>query len=364
MSEAGWKKTSQLQPSLAAGGRPSGIFISHATADKELVDALVDLLQTGIGVPHDQIFCTSLEGHGIPEGEDFADFIRDKLQGAGHVIMVITPRYYESAFCLCELGATWIQSGSAFPLIVPPLGFSDMKAVLSGVQAGLINDASKLDNLRDRLGSSVPTAKWNAKRDVFLQTFDQRLAGSIKGPTKIPSEKFKELNEKYAALLDEVSVKENEIRTLNQQIADLKALRDRSEVAKVVAKYSDEEERFDALIKKVADAFKRVPDIVVEALYYDERGEPFVIKTGFDRDQSKIDEAKAAHEDGFIEYRDGDVSLNHDDRKVRRASDALAELREFLSGGASSDFFERFEDENEFAPDLGNHRFWNNYLGL
>lgn len=151
MSEAGRKKTSQLQPSLAAGGRPSGIFISHATADKELVDALVDLLQTGIGVPHDQIFCTSLEGHGIPEGEDFADFIRDKLQGAGHVIMVITPRYYESAFCLCELGATWIQSGSAFPLIVPPLGFSDMKAVLSGVQAGLINDASKLDNLRDRL---------------------------------------------------------------------------------------------------------------------------------------------------------------------------------------------------------------------
>lgn len=44
-------------------------------------------------------------------------------------------------------------------------------------------------------------------------------------------------------------MKENEIRTLNQQIADLKALRDRSEVAKVVAKYSDEEERFDALIK-------------------------------------------------------------------------------------------------------------------
>jgi TIR domain len=257
MSEAGRKKTSQLQPSLAAGGRPSGIFISHATADKELVDALVDLLQTGIGVPHDQIFCTSLEGHGIPEGEDFADFIRDKLQGAGHVIMVITPRYYESAFCLCELGATWIQSGSAFPLIVPPLGFSDMKAVLSGVQAGLINDASKLDNLRDRLGSSVPTAKWNAKRDVFLRTFDQRLAGSIKGPTKIPSEKFKELNEKYAALLDEVSVKENEIRTLNQQIADLKALRDRSEVAKVVAKYSDEEERFDALIKRVQTVWLR-----------------------------------------------------------------------------------------------------------
>ena len=192
-----------------------------------------------------------------------------------------------------------------------------MKAVLAGVQAGLINDASKLDNLRDRLGSGVPTAKWNAKRDVFLQTFDQRLAASIKGSTRVSSKNFEELKEKYAALLDEVSEKENENRTLNQQIADLKALKDRSGVAKVEAKYSDEDDRFEALIKNATDAFKSLPDIVVEALYYVEREEPFVIKTGFDRDQSKIDEAKAAHEDGFIEYRDGDVTLNHDDRKVR-----------------------------------------------
>ena len=93
MSEAGRKKTSQRQPTLAGTAEPSGIFISHATADRDLVNALVDLLQTGIGIPHDKIFCTSLKGHGIPEGENFADFIRAKLQGAGHVIMVITPSY-------------------------------------------------------------------------------------------------------------------------------------------------------------------------------------------------------------------------------------------------------------------------------
>ena len=57
-----------------------------------------------------------------------------------------------------------------------------------------------------------------------FETFDQRLAGSIKGPTKIPSEKFKELNEKYAALLDEVSVKENEIRTLARFTHELRTV--------------------------------------------------------------------------------------------------------------------------------------------
>src|SRR5262245_59010999 len=47
--------------------------------------------------------------------------------------MVITPAYYESAFCLCELGATWIMGSEAMPLLVPPLDYDDLKAVLIGV---------------------------------------------------------------------------------------------------------------------------------------------------------------------------------------------------------------------------------------
>lgn len=37
------------------------LFISHSSADKYLIDAFVDLLQTGIGLNHNQVFCTSLE---------------------------------------------------------------------------------------------------------------------------------------------------------------------------------------------------------------------------------------------------------------------------------------------------------------
>ncbi len=46
-----------------------GLFISHAEVDKPLVDPFVDLLQTGIDVPRTSIFCTSLEGMGIPNTE-------------------------------------------------------------------------------------------------------------------------------------------------------------------------------------------------------------------------------------------------------------------------------------------------------
>lgn len=55
------------------------LFVSHASADKELIDAFVDLLQTGIGLNHDQVFCTSLEGLDIPKGKDFINFIHERM---------------------------------------------------------------------------------------------------------------------------------------------------------------------------------------------------------------------------------------------------------------------------------------------
>jgi hypothetical protein len=70
-----------------------GIFISHAGADKELVDAFVDLLQTGLDIRQDDIFCSSLEGHSIPHGTNFIEFIKGKLNSANFVISIITPRY-------------------------------------------------------------------------------------------------------------------------------------------------------------------------------------------------------------------------------------------------------------------------------
>lgn len=44
------------------------IFISHATKDKEIIEELIDLLES-IGVNSTQFFCSSFEGYGIPLGE-------------------------------------------------------------------------------------------------------------------------------------------------------------------------------------------------------------------------------------------------------------------------------------------------------
>lgn len=54
------------------------IFISHAVADKALVDRFVELLQIGSNVNGEDIFCSSLEGMGIPTGKNFIEFIKSQ----------------------------------------------------------------------------------------------------------------------------------------------------------------------------------------------------------------------------------------------------------------------------------------------
>ncbi len=109
------------------------IFISHAAANKDIADKLVDLLGMGIGISDSEIFCSSLEGLGVPSGTNFVEFIRQQIKEPKVVILLLTVDYFSSQFCLCELGAAWVLSHNIIPLLVKPLEFRDMKAVLVGI---------------------------------------------------------------------------------------------------------------------------------------------------------------------------------------------------------------------------------------
>ena len=168
-SRSATKRTEQEGESLK-------IFISHASTDKALIDSLVDLLQTGLNIREENILCTSLEGMGIPPGKNFVTFLREQLAGQIFVIAVITENYYKSAFCLCELGAAWIKDDDLFPILVPPLDYKDLQAVLFGMQVAKINKREDLNRLKDKLTtlmlSSGSTGRWEGKRDAFLIEFE------------------------------------------------------------------------------------------------------------------------------------------------------------------------------------------------
>jgi TIR domain len=86
------------------------VFISHAVRDRALVQEIVSLIEEGMGVPEEEIFCSSLNGYGIPNGKNFVTYIKEQLLEPKVVVLVLTPSYFVSKFCLSELGAAWIKS--------------------------------------------------------------------------------------------------------------------------------------------------------------------------------------------------------------------------------------------------------------
>jgi hypothetical protein len=154
------------------------IFISHSSKDKNVVEELIDLLES-MGVKPSQIFCSSFEGYGIPLGSDFLETIREEISKNVLVLFVLSENFYSSPVCLCEMGATWVLSRENIPIIVPPFTFDEIKGVIPLIQGLEINDSLKLNLLREKITemfgiSSQPMSSWERKRDRAVARINQK----------------------------------------------------------------------------------------------------------------------------------------------------------------------------------------------
>lgn len=156
------------------------LFISHASADEEIVAGLVEMLRT-IGFNNKNLFCSSVPGYDIPEGEDIYDFLCGKLIGYDlFVIFVLSEAYYNSAACLNEMGAAWVLKANYSTIILPGFQIPDIKgAVNPRKMAVVIEDLKrvkgKLTQLKDRLIEffDLPETEddiiWENDRDKFIE---------------------------------------------------------------------------------------------------------------------------------------------------------------------------------------------------
>lgn len=141
---------------MNVGGKK--LFISHATADKSLIAVFLRFLKDGLGIYDDDVFCTSLSGT-LKTGYDFIPQIKDQLHGCKKVIFLITENYLKSAFCLAELGATWAIGQSIYPIIIPPVKYSDLyQTPLPNIQAQDMSNVHFPSVFRDELiAASIAT---------------------------------------------------------------------------------------------------------------------------------------------------------------------------------------------------------------
>src|SRR4051812_32026846 len=107
------------------GTTDARVFVSFASEDKGLADAVVSLLRLGCNLGDEQVFYTARPGTLVP-GRSFTQAIRSALESSVMSIHLLTPAYYRSKFCLAELGAVWAAGGERIPFVVPPLTVADL----------------------------------------------------------------------------------------------------------------------------------------------------------------------------------------------------------------------------------------------
>ena len=333
------------------------IFISHAQKDQLLIDEFVDLLQTGININSDSIFCTSLEGLGILPGENIIDHIKTQIEAPQVVITILTPNYYHSEFCLCELGATWAMSHNIIPFIVPPLKYEDIRGVLTGIQVISIENQDRMNefftHITTIMGIKKPNfARWASKSSKFINKLDI-IISSIDFSKQI----FPKDHEKIVSRLEQATIYidelESEIEKTKEINEKLKKCKNAEEVKKIESEYSEngENEIFTNLLEVIEDNLSEFDKEIARYIIYEKFELPY--NPDFQYYKDEYDDAVRRK---IIDLENKEV--NWSNRKVNRLEESIIQLENFVYNEASENFDEYHENKYDIPPELDNSEFW------
>lgn len=165
----------QARYSLTTERKQKRIFISHSSKDKHIVQIFVDdILQLGIGLKPEHIFCTSIEDMGIKNGEDIRRHIHDNIKNADYSILLISKNYKKSEICLNEMGAVWAYDNKVRFYLLPDADFDSIGWLCDTRIAERIDSSIALDELHEQLQKyyslqNTSITSWSRQREKFLQ---------------------------------------------------------------------------------------------------------------------------------------------------------------------------------------------------
>lgn len=130
------------------------VRISHARNDKILAEALINLLQSGLGLLASQAECINVDEHSQAVGGNLAARLRTEINGAKLLIGLITPSCLSSTNVLFELGARF---GAGLPMIPLFAGVTkdEFRGPLSILNGASCNNDAHLDQLLRDVGEQL-----------------------------------------------------------------------------------------------------------------------------------------------------------------------------------------------------------------
>lgn len=154
------------------------IFISHKTEDSNYAKAIIAML-VALGVNHKDIFCSSVDGYGIPFGRNIFDTLHNQFDDYRlFVIFIHSPRYYKSAISLNEMGAAWILRSEHRSFLTSDCEFSMLTGVIHrdeiAFKAGQKDTEHLLHDFRHDIKTffsldGINDAIWDSAKSEFIE---------------------------------------------------------------------------------------------------------------------------------------------------------------------------------------------------
>ena len=163
------------------------IFISHSSRDAKIATGLARLFERMN--PEINVFCSS-EAGAIQTGQNFVKVITDKLTGCNAFIPLLSDNYYNSRFCVIELGFAYAvltqkadkgnADGYIFPVAIPPVTQAEALngTPLSHLQVSYIHEAKGVRQLLEAVLHMLP-AGTNETVSNFVVEVKKSLVGKL-----------------------------------------------------------------------------------------------------------------------------------------------------------------------------------------
>jgi TIR domain-containing protein len=169
-------------PSSSASPRNrKWIFVSHASEDKDLAGALVELLCAALDIPADKILCTSVDGFRLRAGTNTDEALRVAVLQSTTLVGLITPASQKSSYVAFELGARWGINKNLIPLTARGVSPGDLKGPLASKNA---LDCSRRPGVQQLIGDLGTQLKMEVERPEVYEKYLDRAVRAAK--TKAP----------------------------------------------------------------------------------------------------------------------------------------------------------------------------------
>lgn len=343
------------------------IFISHAARDAVVVRDLVTLLTSGGNVRTEEIFCSSSPGSDIDPGDEFVATIHEQLAAASLVILFITPNYYDSVFCVAEMGGAWALGKPTFPLVAPDVE-REIGANMLGRQTERV-DRRGLSKLFECLRGMLPPRKWDThlfevRRDVYLGEFAEKYP-TLPKPRSVPVAELEAEQRRSATAMEMVRDAEGRLARATERITRLEAEVDPAAVREIRREFTGPaEERWEELLQEARERLRRLDAVERRAAYASVAGVPWQpSRDAFDVWRSELRRAVAAariYENDAFSPPLYEAIREHP--VMRPVFETLDELGLFLDGEAGADLVKALEEEFEAPARVDNLDFWENAL--